>query len=64
MTRPLLSPDPSASSPAPAAVPAPAAPAVATGSSSPGRPESPLATQLPAWDLLPPSAFIRRNTAK
>lgn len=28
------------------------------------RPESPLATQLPEWDLLPPSAFIRRNVAK
>jgi hypothetical protein len=64
MTRPLLSPDSPPPLPESASVSAPAASPVGAESPSSGRAESPLATQLPAWDLLPPSAFVRRNTRK
>jgi hypothetical protein len=29
--------------------------------SVPQAPESPLASQLPAWDLLPPTSFVRKK---
>ena len=54
--RPVSSEPASSTAPEPSPTQAPAL--------SIARPESPLATQLPEWDLLPPSAFIRRNVTR
>lgn len=41
------------------AVPQPAS--VAAQAPVPEAPEAPLASQLPTWDLLPPTSFVRRR---
>lgn len=53
MSRPQPPLDSRSAAPQPAPVPAQAP--------VPEVPEAPLASQLPAWDLLPPTSFVRRR---
>jgi hypothetical protein len=55
MLRTQLPLDSKAAAPAPQSAPVPAQ---ALGTEAP---DSPLASQLPAWDLLPPTSFVRRR---